>query len=363
MQYRPAMVAASLNRTNRRSVSRIGITLVEVLASVCILSVGVLGAMTMLPLANFYKSEANKFDRTTTLADEAFMAAQVRGALDPAKWIGQAASSPVWAAPGGFPNSTLPDMSIAIVDPLGVAMNGGNVPTSPPAAYSITGSPQIPRLTVAINADPNGPVLQFMPQALADRLFRSADDLQFSRPPNGKRPQALPGPQPDSEGSFLFAVMVRRRTLLDPSGKVAFEPINAVIEMMAFEKRDLALDGPTVASPPPERMLYADINNVLPAGNLNVQLRGPAGWAETKRMQPILLSVQITDPTAPSGSRTFAEWYLVKGGNGANLVLQGPDWPAMNVGWTDADATTPQPTVFATIFDGLVLVKEAIAED
>ena len=357
------MVALSLSRTNRSSVSRIGITLVEVLASVCILAVGVLGAMTMLPLAKFYTSEANKFDRTTTLADEAFLATQVRGVLDPSKWIGQASSSPVWAAPGGFANSTLPDMSIAILDPLGVAMNGGNAPTAPPAAYSITGSPVIPRLTVAVNADANGPVLQFMPQALADRLFRSPDDLQFSRPNDGKRPQALPGPQPDSEGSFLIAIMVRRRTLLDQTGRVIFEPINAVIEMMAFAKRDLTLVAPTVASPPPERMLYADINSALPAGNLNVQLRGPSGWAQTKRMQPILLSVQMTDPTAPSGSRTFAEWYLVEGGNNSNLVLAGPDWPAMNAGWTDADATTPQPTVFATLFEGLVLVKEQVAED
>lgn len=354
---------AFATRCDNRS-SRGGITLLEVLVSVGVLSVGVLGALTMLPVAKFYSAEANKYDRTAALVEEAFEESQIRGALDPANWIAEGSSGAQWAAPKGIPNPAAPDMSVVLLDPLGVAANGGNVSTVPPAACLVAGSPTIPRITLATNPTGEGPILVPMSFALTDRLFRGRDDLQFSLPKYGKRPQALPGPQPEAEGSFSFALMVRRRTIKTPAGKVIFEPINAVVDVLAFSKRDLTLFGSAMADPPPERMLYADINNpYLPSGDLNITLRGKSGWEETKRTQPILLSIQMQDQTAPNGSRVFAQWYVVAGGSGSNVVLVGPDWPPMADGWSDADSSTPQPTVYATLFDGLVLIREDLAED
>lgn len=114
--YSPQRLLAGSKRS-----SRSGVTLMEVLASICVIAVGLLGAFTMLPLAKYYLGEANKYDRAITTAQEAFESMQIRGVLDPAVWIGQGASGPVWAAPDGLPDAAMPDMSVAILDPVGVA--------------------------------------------------------------------------------------------------------------------------------------------------------------------------------------------------------------------------------------------------
>lgn len=300
------------------------------------------------------------------MAYKAFSTIRSAGWAQPERWVAQGTSGPAWVAPpheSGTPetlNPALPDMSVVVVDPLGWSYPGNATvaDTVPPAAASAAGCPVIPRLTLAMNADPNGPTLAPIPFVLAEKQFLGMDDLLFSRD-GEKRPQALPGPQAQAGGSFSFGFMVRRRTMTQGAGAIIFEPTLPLITTMIFKKRDLQLVGAGVSNPPPERALLADVSTTLPSGNLRLTLRGPAGWEATKRLQPVLLSTRIADSMAPGGSRVFCQWYVVKGGEGTDIVVEGSDWPAMSVGWQDADPTTPAPTIFVALFDALAAVQEA----
>jgi len=343
-----------------------GITLLEVIISIMVLMVGILGAATMLPLAGWYAAEANRYDRGATMVRRALENAAVHNTANPDQWIAITTGGPAWASTDGVLDAILPDMSVVMLDPLGLASNGNAVAINqvPTAAYALPGAPIIPRLTLT-----SMPMTQFTPRVLlpmqfevARRRLQGDDDLQFSVPKDGSRPKALPGPEAEPEGQFSTAIMVRRRTLLDDAGSVRFEATLPILDAMVFEKRDFEFVGATVSDPPPECMVYADVGSTLPSGNLLVTLRSPtASWTDTKRQQPVLLSTTIADPTAPGGKRTFAQWYIVTGGQGDNVVLQGPDWPAMAAGWVDCDTSTAAPTVYATLFMGLALAHEHLA--
>jgi type II secretory pathway pseudopilin PulG len=77
-------MAEDISRSNR---DRGGVSLLEVLISIGVLSVGMLGAATMLPLAKYYATEASKFDRASTLGQQAYHDLQIRGYLSIKKWL------------------------------------------------------------------------------------------------------------------------------------------------------------------------------------------------------------------------------------------------------------------------------------
>lgn len=284
------------------------------------------------------------------------------GAADPENWIATTPSGLAWASTAGVPTSGLPDLSIAIVDPLALAYSGNNpaVAQVPPAAYALPGAPVIARVTLTSIQTDNPRTLLPMVYQLAERRFRGGDDLLFSRPDDGGRPQALPGPEPEADGDFSYALCVRNRTTVDVDGGVSFEQAVPLVDALVFAKRDLELTGALVADPPGERMTFADIVGGMFGGEFSVVLRSPsASWLKVRRGEWLLLSVPMTDATAPGGKRTFAAWYLIQAVNGSSLTLRGADFPPMGTGWADQDANTAAPTVYATIFNGLALVTTA----
>lgn len=102
----------------RPSALRLGLSLTEVLISMGILTVGLLGVASVFPVASFYMQKGDIADRGSAIAQAAFNDAFARGDLDPAKWWAmtppddeplnyRVASPPAMNSPGpdGFPQS------------------------------------------------------------------------------------------------------------------------------------------------------------------------------------------------------------------------------------------------------------------
>ncbi len=94
-----------LARPARRA--RTGISLLEVLVSIFVLSIGLLAVAAIIPVARFQMIEAAKADRSTACATAALNDLRVRGALNPDEWrnvtggsLGQ--TEPEWMGSGGY---------------------------------------------------------------------------------------------------------------------------------------------------------------------------------------------------------------------------------------------------------------------
>lgn len=72
---------------NARAAARRGVTLLEVLAAMFVLTIGLLGMAALLPVGRFEVAEAQKLDRGAALGRAAFRDLQVRGFLRPEMWL------------------------------------------------------------------------------------------------------------------------------------------------------------------------------------------------------------------------------------------------------------------------------------
>ena len=122
---------------------RSGITILEVLISIGILSLGLASVLALLPAGGSQARKAMVDDRRSALGQNALADCQSRGLLNPANWSGSA-SPPV------------------MIDPLG-------------QAYGVQAVPAGMKL-VAVSG--------LTTTALADYAFRGADDLVFAVPEN-----------------------------------------------------------------------------------------------------------------------------------------------------------------------------------
>lgn len=413
----------------RNAQSRRAITLLEVLISIGVLSVGLLGAATMLPLAKYYSEEASKFDRAAALGQEAYHDMQIRGYLSIRRWTKPSV--------GAF-NYT--NISAFVIDPLGYGYAIANGTTQPQyfpafpnngANPPVAGAPQVFRGSIDINniwndaspVPPKAATFVAMPYQVADRIFRSTDDLLFDRP---ERPELRPTTpsgalSPDYNGDFSWFV-----TLSHPPADIAAATSNNLVNavgmqrfvasLVVFYKRQIDLNPadwpgpPTQQQPPPERLVYADF--VQPPAYVNASYAPPAyttplpsavavyhgggalrlrtiaatmssgggtistrNWLDgLKPNQYIMLSANFADAAASAGGYPQLAWYRiisvddapqVSGGIATRLVnVTGADWPATasyngTPIWIDADGAGGA-TAFCTIADGAVAVYEDV---
>ncbi len=91
----------------RNRIFRPGISLVEVLIAMGILTIGLLGVAALFPVGAFYMQKGDVADRGSAVAQAAFNEAVTRGWLNPENWLvwGEGAVSGV-ANPSGVANST-----------------------------------------------------------------------------------------------------------------------------------------------------------------------------------------------------------------------------------------------------------------
>jgi hypothetical protein len=165
---------------------RRGITILEVLISIGILSVGLASVLALLPAGGSQARKAMVEDRRTALGENALADFEARGFLNPVNWSGSS-SPPV------------------MIDPLG-------------KAYGVQIVPAGMKLV-----DVNG----LTTLALADYVFRGADDLVFAIPENEDL-APLPGLQGNSrrltEGNFSWLATIVPLT----TGSTPFYRLSAV---------------------------------------------------------------------------------------------------------------------------------------
>lgn len=205
-----------------RSSSRVGITLLEVLISIGVLSVGVLGAASLLPMATYFQNDAVRYDRGGTLGQQAFHDLQIKNYLSPRRWIfvdpGNPVASSLLGAGQFASSSNYTPLSAFVIDPHGFSYAAMQTPavafpcyfpafnmaSQNAAAGPFPGGAAPTVYRAGVTANDYWPIAATMPVAspmlmsfpIADRMMRSTDDVLFEYDPASleKMKQALGQP-------------------------------------------------------------------------------------------------------------------------------------------------------------------------
>lgn len=241
-----------LSRINKRFS---GITLLEVLISMFVMLVGLLGVMSMIPVGRFEQQRGAKIDRASACGRAAFREMKVRGMLNPTTWAKPNADADrlyvpsthlfsytgtTWAATdAATPLPLVPGGSGylgVVVDPLGIAA-GFNYPVP---YRSTADSARLPRITFG----PFGSAEATKRAALADSVFRWQDDLKFDDSGSSESlpRQVMQGTAKRlSEGDYSWlATIVPNPELVN--GGNAFD-VSMRVSVAVFYKRDLVTAG------------------------------------------------------------------------------------------------------------------------
>lgn len=284
-----------------------GITLLEVLISIGVVSVGVLGAATMLPMATYFQNETTNYDRGGALAQQAVHDLEVKSYLSPRRWIfidpsnPDASNSGSWLGIAQLNLSGVASRAAFVIDPLGWAYAAQQspavtfpcyFPAFPQSAGAAPpgGGPFIFR--AGITANDYWPPAATMPLApplpmqfsVADRLMRSTDDVLFEYDPASlrimkraagqpddfdQRPLAItnaPGNAPSAyapnfAGEYSWIATVSRVPSDMTQGVTAADLHRFQVTVVVLQNRDLTLwtgaGGITAEEPPSERQVYA----------------------------------------------------------------------------------------------------------
>lgn len=177
---------------------RAGVSLLEVLVSIGILTIGLLGVAAMIPLAQVDIVRATRADRAASIGRSAIRDAKVRGILNPRVWA--------WYNTGTNSFGPVPSITDSgvdyiphrtyVLDPLYIALNN----TSAAARATANHFPIMPdpgdtsvlpnfntaplnRLTVRRSFDPNSSYWNAITlEQDARRIYQSRDDITFGAP-------------------------------------------------------------------------------------------------------------------------------------------------------------------------------------
>lgn len=325
-------------------IARSGISLLEVLISMFIILVGLLGVAAMLPVGRLEIAAANQADRSGNVARAAFRELKVRRLLDPRNWRSNTATN----APAIYTPGVVKPFNIAgtdylqlppvVLDPLGI---------SPPNGYTSWGSTfpvnGLPRLTIAGTS-----------HAWADSVFRSQDDLRIDTSPKSDLP---PLQQWDRiNPSDPSSTAARRQSAGDYSWLATIVPDPhlygedvVTVSVAVFHKRNLFKDS-NVNAVPPERdvgvanMIGTNLTLVCPPST-------PGTTAEYLAIRPGHWLLMKGYTLFAGEQKWTARWYRVVNSDDVNgsqriVTLAGPDWPI------------PESNTVVTLIDNVINVVE-----
>jgi hypothetical protein len=292
--------------------SRRGITIIEVLVSIAILMLGMLGVAALIPIGKLAMIETNKSDRTGMCGRAGLREIKVRRMLDSTVWD---------PAPANF-------ASPFIIDPLG-RDKGLPATIGPLRRMKLT--------NVVVPED----------------VFLWHDDLTYvqardsTNPTNGERPAAMfiqpdgsakTAPVTDTQaigGDFSWFVTVSRQVVQDASGNPFVTPQFSVAVVVCW-KRNFTVTGGI----PEGEQTCALVNGGLGIGGGTVELQAPL---DTNPDHPVnklkddrwvmLVGMDNSGTPVPIA----AQWYRVVGVNRdltdpnqpvSMVSLVGPDWAA-----------------------------------
>ena len=286
-----------------------GISLMEVLISIGILSIGLLGVAALIPIGKLAMIETNKSDRTGACGRAALRDVRVRRMLDSANWC----------------NIPIPIPSVLALDPLYYAANTTIRDTNlAPNLGGAATAPVIQRFTfvplMLLTADNTAAAVQAK-QLVADQIFVAQDELVFvlpkdmSPPQTGDRPVSVAG---QNTGAFSWFLTVAPQNV---GGTLtgAYTVSAVVCHRRVLTQTGTQPDGERVVS-------LVTCDNGTSYGGVGVHVANDviSGTPPLKNNEWVLLC-----STAANGQCT---WYrVVHAGYDTNsttsyINLVGPDW-------------------------------------
>ena len=309
---------------------RAGVTLLEVLISMGVLSIGLLGVVALIPMGRFAVVEAGKADRSGACGHAAMREIKVRRMLDPYPWADP--NNPQWVlADGNDAVDTAFKAGSFAIDPLGIAYG---------RTENLGGAGPVTRITLKSPVTGNPLTL-----AEAEPVFRWRDELAFAFPEDmepppsddSDRPRAIPGASglPDFQGNYSWLLTVTPAAA-EANLPVAERTLYSVSVAVCY-KRDFSADGEHTAS-------VADFYG--------------GGWGGGSLRLDSVIEVKRNEWILLCGGRQ-CKWYRVvsvapdDGTSPPSLLitLAGPDWDT---------ADSPTPTV--VVIDHVVGVYATTVE-
>ena len=348
----------------RHRPARRGLSLMEVLIAIFVLSIGLLGVAALIPLGQIALLETAKSDRSGACGRAAMREIQVRRMLDFRYWY--------WAKnfwgfyppynllntiPYNFINvSTCTDSMPFVVDPLGISRG---------LPYSFGQNPNnsnifLPRRTLS-----SKPLTQiYIPQntdlisttGLADQIFFWNDDLPFDAPKNSIARPTLVSTTSEGNYSWFFTAMPAATEMSLPvAGRRLFNVSVAVCYKRNFQVYDPskppsavvthALDGEHTAS---IRLIDGFPGMGIGGGTVKLDAGNQVKVKENQWVMLYYLHLNPATgnpllPAYPVMNR--CNWYRVVGvgGNTNTLSLSGPDWDLYGPAWVPDNPSSDPP--------------------
>ena len=351
-----------------------GMTLLEILAAIGVMSIGLLGLAALLPIGRYTIAEATKADRAGQCGRAAMRDIVVRRMLDYHNWYDPVQNKYVydpayngsrpWFDRDGNPTMYLP--TSFLIDPLGATYNVAAAGANPNSNFgglnsSGANATSIPRISLATPVQlPPGPAFpppfnKYVPipyssqngtpwtPTIADSIFRASDDLIVTLPENLSPPQAIGRPlninsfgqpQPlDYTGAYSWFLTVtpmsNSPTVQPPAPAPRPAPNSAVrftVSVVVCFQRSLASQGSPIgerAVPVTQFYDTATVGGVqvaLGGGSLYLQSReindtgsdNPALGIQLKENDWVALcSPQRTNPGSGNIVSGICSWYRV----------------------------------------------------
>ncbi len=324
--YRQSLAAARAGREGFTLVERTGISLLEVLISIFVLSVGLLGVAALIPIGKVAMNKVEQSDRTGFLGRAALRDIKVRGMLGFNNW----STGP---SPGTRITAGNAIISAFVIDPLG-------------HAHGVTGNMgPLQRCTLLNSPVPLPPALgvQYSLSA-AESIFVSHDDLVFDYSTDrSQRPTAVmesPGVIAHEGRYSWFA------TICPAEGEASLavgEKRNLAVSIVVCKNRNFAVANQTVN--------VTAMSGGIGGCSVSLATALPTikhdDWVMLVGEKSVCTDLTAIPPTAAVAQ--VARWYrVISAGNDQTpptLGLVGPDW----------DCATPGPGTVVTlvIIDGV----------
>lgn len=180
---------------------RRGITLIEVMMSTMVVSLGILGLASLIPLGTHLTNRGTEADRVAIVGERALHELKIRGGLNPSRWFIPGDNDPT-GTPGpneiSLSSARLPVRQPYMIDPMffggtyGTDVSRTKFPYSTTLAlgsgntFYETNNKSMQMWRISLNTTPGSSVAMSLPQAKLG--FQSDDDLAAERPSDGELP-------------------------------------------------------------------------------------------------------------------------------------------------------------------------------
>ena len=316
--------------------NRHGISLLEVLISMGILTVGLVSVLSMIPAGRSQTMKANAYDRGTTLAANAAADLINRGLIRPAGWL---------SVPTEDKNAN------GILDPGEDANGNGTIDLTPFAVFDplySSSTPMWPRIRLRTDASYAAKSLfsfdsvtlfptDGIPVEIVDIIARSEDDILFSTdvndgvgiddPPKPKWSNGSAGLLPTVPARHVFEGVYSQLATLtstdtDPA-KMWRKGSYALLTIVTFFRRDATLPPMLLTDPDNDGRWLVDKTNV-PEGISTVrELIKPGAVLLEKNASGNYFWKRIlmaADSANTANAAESSDWYVSLGCEGGNPV-------------------------------------------